>query len=85
MNCFKTPQHTNTRIKYSTESTNPLNNTEEDETNCSQNVKRRLVFEENVENAFIKTNNIFINVELYTDKNVAKSGYNGIPGIYNKT
>ena len=70
MNCFKTPQHTNKRyVKTSTSTTNPANDTEEDTSkNLSHNVKRKLVFEENEENAFKKLNDVCNSIQI---------GYNG--------
>ena len=70
MNCFKTPQHTNKRyVKTSTSTTNPANDTEEDTSkNLSHNVKRKLVFEDNEENAFIKLNDVCNSIQI---------GYNG--------
>ena len=74
MNCFKLPQHTNKRkIHNSTITTNPANDTETDTSNLSHNVKRKLVFEENEENAFIKLNDVC---------NSTQTGYNG---RYSKT
>ena len=71
MNCLQTPKNTNKR--RSKHCTSPANDTEEEEEKWSQNVKRKLVFEDNEENAFIKVNNV---------GNSTQNSYNG---RYNKT
>ena len=78
MNCFKTPQHTNKRyVKTSTSTTNPANDTEEDTSkNLSHNVKRKLVFEDNEENAFIKLTDVCNSTQI---------GLIECNGRYNKT
>lgn len=73
MNCLQTPKNTNKRrSKHCTSTTDPTNDTQEEE-KWSQNVKRKLVFEDNEENAFIKVNNV---------GNSTQNSYNG---RYNKT
>ena len=69
MNCLQTPKNTNKR--RSKHCTSPANDTEEEEEKWSQNVKRKLVFEDNEENAFIKLN--------------TQNSYNGRNERYNKT
>ena len=74
MNCFQTPKITNKRRnKNCTSTTDPANDTQEEE-KWTQNVKRKLVFEENEENAFIKLNNV---------GNSTQNSYNGRNGTYN--
>ena len=77
MNCFQTPKNTNKRSsKICTSTTDPANDTEEDTSKWTRNVKRKLVFEENEENAFIKLNNV---------GNSTQNSCNGRNGTYNKT
>ena len=72
-NCFQTPKNTNKRrSKNCTSTTDPANDTQEED-KWTQNVKRKLVFEENEENAFIKLNDVCNSIQI---------GYNG---RYSKT